>query len=142
MYLFGFGLSFGFSIANPSWVLYLEILGLNVSFFSGAFIIINVLFSSESARKPKRLFKGGIVLLALDILSYLMAGWLIKNPFANGHLLNGWGLFSLKNGLWAIGFNVLLIGIAVSGLSSFEMMVVSGARALKGWIEKLQRANA
>ena len=137
MYLLGLGLSSGVSVANPSWVLYLEILGLNVSFYSGAFAV----FSSEFERKPKRIFKAGVVLLSLDILSYLMAGWLIKDPFANGHLPSAWGLFSLKNGLWAMGFNVLLIGIAVSCINSFEMMIVSGARALKGWIEKLNRVD-
>jgi hypothetical protein len=131
MYVFGLSLSFGVSAANPSWVLYLGILGLNVSFYSGAFII----FSSEFERKPKRLFKAGVVLVALDILLYLMAGWLVRGPsFANGHFLNAWGLFSLKNGLWAMGFNVLLIGIALSCLNGFEMMIVSVARALKTWI--------
>ena len=129
----GFGLSSGVSVASPSWVLYLEVVGLDVFFFSGAIMI----FSIEFERKPRRIFKGGVGIFALCVLSYVVAGWVIKGvSLVSGHPLNAWGLFSLNKGSWVWGFNILLIGIAVSGIEGLEMMVVGGVRFLKQWIEK------
>ena len=132
MYFSGFSSSASTSAANPSLMLSVGILGLNVSFYAGVCISL-----TDFEKEPKKMFREGAVLLALDGLAYLMAGWLIRGPFAaNGHVLNAWGILSLDNGSWAYGFNVLLIGIALTGLQAFEMMIFSSSRALKQRTQK------
>jgi len=138
MFLFVLSLRIRASIANPSWALYVEILGLDIFFFSG----VTFLFSSVIERKPKRLFKEGAVLVALSLLSYMLASWVIKGfPLEDDHPLTAWSIFSFSKGFWTYGLDFLLIGIAVSCLEGFEMIVLSGARALKGWIKKLNVDN-
>jgi len=137
MYFSGFSSSASTSAANPSLMLSVGILGLNVSFYAGVCISL-----TDFEKEPKKMFREGIVLLALDGLAYLMAGWLITDlPSASGHVLNAWGILSLNNGSWAYGFNVLLIGIALTGLQAFEMMIFSSSRALKQRTQKPQQLN-
>ena len=89
-------------------------------------------------RKPRRIFKEAIALLALDVLSYILAAWLlIGPPFANGHtLVIAWGPFPTVHADFrplVTGFYFLLIAIIVTCIAGLGMIFVSAVLAFSGW---------
>jgi hypothetical protein len=145
-YLLGFfSIYYGSTAITP---VYLSILGLDAWFVG---VVINCV--TEYERRIKSLLKRAILLLATDGLLYLLAAWIISPPSPTiGDYGNAWGFFGYNmislNGGWVIGFDFLYVGISVTLLTAFVMILMAcvmallaGARAFKGWIEKLHHVN-
>ena len=100
--------------------------------------------ATDYEKKPKRIFKEGVVLLVADGLLYLMAGWTIRGlpSLSNGqfYLGDAWSPINFE-GAMAIGYYILFLGILVTTLAGFCLVLFGAGLGFKGWIEKLHHTD-
>jgi len=139
----------------PMWVSYTnQIIGLDICFIGIVTVCV-----AEFERKAKSLFVKAVVLLATGGLLYLLASWALEPPSSSMFAMN-WSPFSynplrvplmivsLDEGLWALGFDFLYLGIGTTFITSLGMILVStdmtltsSGRAFKGWIQQIPHVD-